>query len=50
LNPLTFLDLNGCSIDHPCQVLVEITLQVAAGSVGKDRVATVLRELAGGTR
>ena len=45
---LTFLELNGCSIDRPCQILVDITLEVAAGSARKDRVAKVLRDLAAG--
>ncbi len=46
LAALTFLDLNGCPISRPYQSLVDITLGVAAGSIGKDVVAKTLRDLA----
>jgi death-on-curing protein len=46
LAALTFLDLNGCPISRPYRSLVDITLDVAAGSIGKDVVAQALRDLA----
>jgi death on curing protein len=43
---LLFLELNGYSVAHPYHRLVDITLDVAAGSASKAQVAQVLRELA----
>ena len=48
LAALTLLDLNGYSIDRPNQILVDITLEVAAGSMGKGQVAIVFRDLVAG--
>jgi death on curing protein len=50
LTALTFLEINGYSIDQPCRMVVDITLEVAAGSVTKDQLANVLRDLATGGR
>jgi len=46
LAALTFLDLNGYSIDRPCQILVDLTRGVAAGFMSKDQVAKIFRDLA----
>ena len=43
---LVFLELNGYSVEHPRHILVDITLEVAAGSVSKAQVAEILRGLA----
>lgn len=48
LAALTFLDINGYPIDRPRQLLEDLTREVAKGSVGKDQIAAVLRDLAGG--
>jgi death-on-curing protein len=37
LAALTFLDLNGCSIDRASQILVDVTLEVAEGLKEQDQ-------------
>jgi death on curing protein len=50
LSALAFLTINGYPVYEPYHVLVDITLEAAAGSVSKGQVAKVLRELATGGR
>jgi death on curing protein len=45
LAALTFLDINGISIEYPSDILTSITRQVAEGSANKDRVANTFRSL-----
>jgi death-on-curing protein len=46
LAALTFLDLNGHSIDRPYRILIAMTIEVSAGSIGKELAAKVLRDVA----
>ncbi len=41
-----FLDVNGISIDHPCEALYELTMGVAEGRVDKLAVAAELERIA----
>lgn len=43
---LTFLELNGVTIDSGTDELFELTMEVAQGRAGKEKIATVLMELA----
>ena len=43
---LMFLELNGYSVEHPYRRLVDITLEVAAGTASRTQVAKLFRELA----
>lgn len=45
---LVFLDLNGWPIRHGTDALYEMTMEVAQGRLDKPKIATCLRELAGG--
>lgn len=44
---LVFLDINGIVIEDPEGMLLDLTIQVAAGQAGKPRIAEVLRRLDG---
>ena len=47
LSALVFLDINGISIEQGSGELYDLTMEVAVGTCGKDKIAATLARLAG---